>query len=110
MCYSAESEIRTVKVKTLRVISHGPLRNVLDLISKTTTIQINVGGPMLYVKLLVFVSLVVVFVATVIHESILRKSSGSERVESAGPDLASFSLCCVISALGICVTGWLLRL
>ena len=65
---------------------------------------------MLYVNLIVFTFLVVLLVATVIHESILKDSQGSGRNRGTGRDLTSFSLCCAISALSICMAGWLLNL
>lgn len=65
---------------------------------------------MLYVQLLVFSAVVVMVVATVLHESILNDGQGTGRDRSSVSSLASFTLCCVISAVTIGAAGWLLNL
>lgn len=65
---------------------------------------------MLYVQLIVFGAIVVLFVATVLHEAILSNTQGAGRESGSDRNLTSFSLCCVIAAMAICLAGWILNL
>ncbi len=65
---------------------------------------------MQYVRLTVFFAVIVLFVATMLHEALQTDEEELLIRSERRLNLTSFSVCCLISAVGICGVGWLLNI
>ena len=65
---------------------------------------------MQYVRLTVFFAVIVLFVATMLHEALQTDEEELLIRSERRLNLTSFSVYCLISAVGICGVGWLLNI